>query len=291
MSLSIYVSGLNDTASLLPAFAPTNEYGFPVDDLYGLYLFEDGAIASVPTQATDSSGLGHHAAMAAASAVVRITEGVKTGDVGNFGFLADTGYLGSSDFTVFGVTRNRLGGGQTGEYPVLMTTTGNGPTSTMAANVASLNVATRGQLVVNHDSVSADSGGTAGAEVGLLNNTTASAGWAGGSNRRVSRNAAAAKASWIAWALSVNHTTGAALFKAIGTAVTVTSISDMATWAASGIGNIKLGMGHYAASSDGALGDVGLMGLYSAALSEGQIDTIIAASKTRMALRGVSTVL
>lgn len=279
MTLAITVPGTNGASSGLPALS-ARVAGFPAANLFGLWLHEDGTVGATPTSILDSSGNSHNGAMFTSPSVTKSNEGYATG--ASLGFLYDTGYPATSDFTVVGVERNRLGGSAgTNANPVLLTTTGSCASTVMTGSVGNTGSTTRGILAVNHDSVNPDSGATAGAEIGLFNQIANSApGWAGGSSRRVCRNTAAAKASWIAWALSVNQTTGVIIFKSQGQTYTISALSDLTTWRA-GAGNIVLGMSHYVLATL-CTGDVGMNALYSYAATEAQIDVLIAAAKKRM---------
>lgn len=280
MTFAITVPGTNAAAVGLPALSPRIA-GFPSASLYGLWLNEDGTVGTTPTSILDSSGNGHNGSMFTSPQVTKSAEGYATG--ASVGFLFDTGYAASADFTVVGVERNRLGGSAgVNANPVLLTSTGSCASNATTGSVGNTGSSTRGILAVNHDSVSADSGVTAGAEIGLFNQIAgSSAGWAGGSSRRVCRNTSAAKASWLAWALSVNHTTGAVIFKSQGQTYTLNASSDLAAWT-SGAGNVVLGMSHYLLATL-CTGDVGLNALYSYAATEAQMDVLIAAAKARMA--------
>lgn len=286
MTLAISVPGVDASASGLPARSDRLA-GFPTNNLFGLWLCEDGATGVTPSAILDSSGNNHNGTLFTSGSFSKSAEGYATG--ATLGFLFDTGFPFASNFTAIGITRNRVAGGNASStaYPVLLTTTGSCASSSMTGSIGATGASTRGALLVNHDSFSADSGASAGAEIGLFQyiaGGTSSQGWGGGSNasRRICRNTTQPKSSWIAWALSVNHDTGTVIFKAQGISYTLSVATDLANFTA-GAGNVVLGMSHWQLATI-CQGDIGLAALYSYAAAEADMDKLIAAAKKRMAL-------
>lgn len=114
--------------------------------------------------------------------------------------------------------------------------------------------------------------------------------WSGAPSNRAATTSVSPRQTWTAWALSVDAATGVITLSANGSTVSFTTPtgggSALATWLA-GAGNHAFGRARFVTSTT-ALGDLGLMAIYSGASTTARLATMIAAAKARMALRGVS---
>jgi len=360
MSISFVIPGA-DFSGLGNPKVETNIVGMPTRNLKGLYLFEDGAVGSTPTQATDSSGLGNHAPFLTGSNVRKtatgvtsaftgayfqgsITNGVLTVDtliagtietgkkllgsgvtgnptvgallsgpggagstyqlnvnltmasqlfyLDNPGFYAKTPMLYDGSFSVVGITRSSVPNSY-GNYPTLhlAAADSSGGGVAMTESFGASLTATAGNLSINNDSTSA---GATNLEIGLLNRKTNNANvqWTGANSIRAAKSTSSQpKNSWVAWGLSLNAVTGEVLWRSLSGftgATTITDLDQVTSWLNGVKANKHLfGFGKYL-SGHPMLGDMGFFAHYSAAKTLTELDTVIAAAKARVALRGVT---
>lgn len=257
--------------------------GFPLANLRALYLFEDGAVGSTPTQALDSSGNGRNAALTAGSSISRIAEGVKSGDALNNGFLFNAPVAYNASFSVVGVIRSRTPLSTSGSFPVLHGISAAYPTGA-GGGYPGQAITNFGTLAVNHDNTSPND---------LVNiapyNLKAGGGtspWTGSSVVRPNTPSVAPRTTWQAWAMSVDVVTGMVILRSNGGTVSFTSLSDLQAFVAQG-GNHAFGYARYM-SVNNIMGDMGLFGIYAGAKDAAGLDVLIASAKARMAMRGVA---
>jgi hypothetical protein len=109
MSLKIVIPGADFSAIGNPK-VKSLLYGFPADGLAALYLMEDGAAGSVPTQLLDSSGKSNHAPLRTGSSILKTAEGVRSdvvADAVSKGWVAKTPITHDQSFTRICVVRDR----------------------------------------------------------------------------------------------------------------------------------------------------------------------------------------
>ena len=239
-------------------------------------------INTAPTQAIDSSGNGRTASLLTGSSVTRIAEGVKTGDALGNGFLFDAPVDYTGSCTVVGVIRNRVPVSTASSYPVIHTKSNYYGSSGLGAGFLQATVTANGALFVNNDATGANDNST----ISLLNMKASAGGaWTGASSTRPGGSVVAPRASWEAFALSINAVTGELILRAGGGTLTFTSQADLATFL-SPAGHHLFGYGRYS-NSNTTLGDMGLFGIYAGVKDVAAQDVLIASAKARMALRGV----
>jgi hypothetical protein len=292
MSLIIQIPDLDDSASQLGAIVET-VLGFPVSGLQGLYLFEDGTVGSAYAgtggAATDSSGNGAHAPMLSSSVVNRVTEGVATGASGAQPFAFRTPFAIGGSFSLVLATRNRLAAGTAQSFPTpwLTTINASGGGQAITESFTNANVNTRGFAFINHDSASNVAPSNGHAEIGMQNrNVGNTASWAAAPSGRPAfiDPGSSPKATFTCLAMSMNAATGAIILRFNGTTITWTSLSDLTAWLGDDTAKHLFGM-MIGQNLGQVNGDLGAAAFYSVAKSAADLDTLIMATKTRLALR------
>ena len=284
MSAFFDILDLDDSASLLPAVSFTVG-GFPVTNLQALYLFEDGAVGSSPTTALDSSGNDNTATLVSGSSITRIAGGVKTGDSLNNGFLFDTPVAYSGSFTIVGVVRARAPTSTSGSFPTIHGASGSNTASGVGGLIGQNNTGTRGRLLLNQDSSTAVDSVNMSLYQTKTDGTTA---WDGSGSIRPQPPAVSPRQTWVAYALSVNASTGELILRSNGNTLTFTALSDLTTFI-TGAGFHTFGYGRFG-TSNVTMGDVGLFGIYSGASDVATLNSLIDCAKSRMTLRGITAV-
>ncbi|QSR17476.1 hypothetical protein [Novosphingobium sp. KA1] len=238
-------------------------------------------INTAPTQAIDSSGNGRTASLVTGSTVTRIAEGVKTGDALGNGFFFDAPIDYTGSCSVVGVIRNRVPLSTASSYPVIHSKTNYYGSAGVGAGFVQAVVTANGALFVNNDST----GATDLSNISLLNTKAAGGAWTGASSSRPGGANVAPRATWEAFALSVNADTGELILRANGATMTFTSPADLTAFLGPA-GHHLFGYGRYSVPNT-TLGDMGLFGIYAGAKDVAALDTLIASAKARMLLRGV----
>ncbi|WP_328279243.1 hypothetical protein [Sphingobium sp.] len=300
MSLKIVIPGADFSGLGNPKVESLIE-GLPADNLAALYLFDTGVEgAAWAGPAVDKSGFGRDAPLVAASTALKSAGGVNNGAVANEGFAVLTPVGISSKFTVFGVSRNNLPASAAVSTTLMPWSSSGDWAAPLAPSVSDGTAgaaaqATAGRFQLNQQNFVSTSTGNF-AEMGVYATAAnVSTGWAGATARQDVRNAAAAKGSWIAWALSFDAAVGYTL-RGIGSSVIVTgAAADAAIWLArqTSVGGRHIfGAPAYLSDPDNVRGEMALAGIYDGvAKSVADMDVLLARVKTKLAARIGATIL
>lgn len=281
MPLTIKIPGANFAGSGLPKFERTIA-GFPLSNIKGLYLFEDGALNGAYSSALDSSGMGNNAPLAAgAAAGVRGAQGLASTSLVNPAVFNAPGLSLGQAFSAVLVGKSDMSTNVTGAYPWWWR-----PSPDITTGVDSNQTNGTNREAINFDASTTNNDASVGWVHGLgyMDGTTA-----GLTRRDLSATGAPRFTSWFAVAFSFNPAANRYRLTFAGQSFeTVNSIPGAAS--AGKTGTHLFGVGRWGVNTNNQPGKIGLFGLYSGEKSIADLNALVAAAKARMTLRGVTAV-
>lgn len=273
MSVKITIPGADFSTSGLPKFEKTVA-GFPVTNLKGLYLFEDGSNGDSITVAQDSSGLGNHASL---------FNGGNAGTKGALG-LVGTNYANPPVYSAPGLALGQA-------FSLVFAAKADVDVDSFPwfwrpspdVNTGSLNGTQSLGEAINMDHSSSTLRAQYYNSAGYLD---ASASSSSASTVGFNDNAHG-PTDWFAAALSFNPAQNRFRFYAVEQFVERVSATPAAASAAKS-GTHLFGIGRWAASTVAQTGKLGLFAIYSGEKTQAELATLIGKAKARMATRGVT---
>lgn len=271
MSVKITIPGADFSSSGLPKFEKTIA-GFPVNNLKGLYLFEDGINGDSIASAVDSSGLGNHASLATGgSSGVKGASGLVGTNFANPAVFSAPGLDLGQAFTVVVAAKVDA---DVDSYPWFWRASsdigsglGNTQANGEAINIDCSNSSLRAQYY-NF--------------AGYMDNGVTS------SNTSISLiKAGAVPTDWFAAAFSFNPAQNRFRFYALDQYSERVSATPAAASAAK-TGTHLFGVGRWGNSSIAQTGKLGLFGLYSGEKTQNELAALISKARTRMLARGIT---
>ncbi len=272
MALITSIPGADFSGSGLPKFERLVS-GFPVTNLRGLYLFEDGANGSTITTAVDSSGLGNHAALASGGAGgTKSAEGLVGTNSANPPVFSAPGISLGQAFTAVMVAKTDMPADVPGTgFPWWWR-----PSSDIGAGL--------GDSQLGGEKIDMNRSGTGPLNVGWFQAAT----WASSGGSRISMvHASEAKTSWFAAAFSFSPS--ANRYRMAFAGMTLEEVdATLGAASAAKTGSHLFGVGRWGASTNEHPGKMALFAIYSGAKSLTDMAALVTAAKARAALRGIS---
>jgi hypothetical protein len=275
MALITTIPGADFSASGLPQISRIVA-GFSTANLRGLYLFEDGVNGSEISTATDSSGLGNHAALASGGgAGVKSAEGlVCTTSTTPAVFSAPGLALGQAFSAVMVVKTDIEVDGST-SYPWFWR-----PSSDIGAGLGATQ--TTGEMI-NFDRTATVSK----QNVGWFNSAGYMNGTGSGFVRRGISSSGTDKTVWAAVAFGFSPAANRFRLSFAGSNFETVHATPGAASAAK-VGTHLFGVGRYGGSANNHPGRMALFAIYSGERTVAELAGLITTAKARVASRGIA---